>query len=251
MPGNGKWHVLYRAGMSDDSEIKGPKVKAVPHETAYPVLTRPGFAVPDAIVASAELTDVQLTVTLFVRVASGGTIRVARLAVQPVPYTGAAVTSRALRAVKVDQLAREAVRQLERPVSMREDFAEGAFQITEGADIWANHGHMRNIRNPESQMWRSLAVPGRRLTGREQAEQAARIYAEAVASGSRAPTQAVAHELGYSRSQASRMIRAARDLGLLGDLATHRGPSIFRDPNGPRPWEGNEGKESSANDQDD
>jgi hypothetical protein len=58
---------------------------------------------------------------------------------------------------------------------------------------------------------------GRVLVPRREAEQAARIYAEAVASGSRAPQKAVIDRLGCSRSRASRMIRAARDLGLLGE----------------------------------
>lgn len=222
-------------------------------DRAYPVLTRPGFAAPNELTASADLEDIGLVVTFAVRVAVGGTYHVVRLDVQPRGMgTQPVITARALRAIRLDELAREAVRKLERPVVMREDHAAGAFQITDDPErIWANYGSFRDITNPEDHIWVSRPVLGQRRTPREQAEIAARLYAEAVASGSRAPTQAVADQLGYSRSQASRMIRTARDLGLLGDQAPHRGPSIFRDPNGPRPWEENEGNRPDANDQDD
>jgi hypothetical protein len=175
----------------------------------------------------ARLDDLGLTVSFRVRVDPGGTIRVADLAIHPTasPAEGA-ITSRALRGIRLDQLAREAVRQLEQPASMREDVAPGAFQVAG---------------DPSDQAWVS-PVPGRRRAPRELAEQAARIYTEAVAKGSRAPTLAVAHELGYSRSQASRIVRAARDAGLLGGRPDQDaearpqtekpdpGPSIFRDP---------------------
>jgi hypothetical protein len=122
--------------------------------------------------------------------------------------TDAVITSRALRAIRLDYLAREAVRQLEQPVVMREDFAIGAFQFAaDAADMWASHGHVVNVQNPQDRLW--VSPPVSRLKPREQAEQAARLYAEAVASGSRAPTQAVANGLGYSRSQASRIARRA------------------------------------------
>lgn len=48
----------------------------------------------------------------------------------------------------------------------------------------------------------------------EEAELVARIYLEAVATGSRAPTMAVAHTMNRSRVQASRYVRRARELGL-------------------------------------
>lgn len=244
-------------------------VKAMRHESSFPVLIRPGVAAPSLIIANAELADVGLLVSFTVRVANGGTIRVHRLNVQPLDMTSAnpAITSRALRSIRLDELARQSVRELEQPVSMREDYAEGAFQMTADPDrIWASTMHMKDVQNPQDMLWVSRPVPGRRRTSREQAELAARVYAEAVDSGSRAPTQAVANELGYSRSQASRMIRTARDLGLLGKPTTsveaaptdqgsrvkpEAGPSIFRDPNGPRPWEENEGNRPDANDQDD
>ena len=216
------------------------EVKAIRHESARPVLTRPGYAAPSVIVASAELADVGLSLNFAVFVSPGGTFRVRRLTVSAAG-SSAAITSRALRTIRLDYLAHEAVRQHEQPVSMLPDHDSGAFQAfqfaADATDPWGSHGNFRDIRNPQDQIWRSSPALGRRLTSREQAEQAARIYTEAVATGSRAPTQAVAAELGYSRSQASRMIRTARDLGLLPN--PHQSPQP------------NEGMESSANDQDD
>lgn len=52
---------------------------------------------------------------------------------------------------------------------------------------------------------------------RGQVEQAARIYTEAVAAGSRKVQLAVVAGLGCSRTRASLLIRAARDLGLIGE----------------------------------
>lgn len=233
----------------------------VPRKTdrAYPRLTRSGFAAPSELVASADLEDIGLVVNFAVRVSVGGTINVVRLEVLPRDMgVQPVITARALRAIRLDELAREAVRKLERPVVMRPDYGPGAFQIIDDPDrIWASHGSMRDLTNPEDQIWVSRPVPGTRRTPREQAEIAARLYAEAVASGSRAPTQAVAGQLNVSRSQASRMIRTARDLGLLDKQDAephdprvdpvanppgprHRGPDIFLDPSKPRPWEGNQ-----------
>lgn len=58
---------------------------------------------------------------------------------------------------------------------------------------------------------------GRVQVPREQVEQAARLYAEAVAAGNRKVQLAVVTGLGCSRTRASLLIRAARDLGLLGE----------------------------------
>jgi sRNA-binding protein len=63
---------------------------------------------------------------------------------------------------------------------------------------------------------------GRVRVPRERAEEAARIYSEAVAAGKAGATKAVAAQLGLSRSHASVMIRAARDLGLLGEALNGR-----------------------------
>jgi hypothetical protein len=226
LPRVSPWHVLYLSGMTNPGAVEFPdKPVAWPGERSRPVLIRHGVAAPSTVHAAVKLAEFGFAVTLQIRVDVGGTIRVAEMGIhaRETPTYGA-ITSRSLRSIRLDQIARDAVRQLEYRVSMREDVAPGAFQqATDEPNTYWVPG--------------SGQVPGRRRTPREQAEEAARIYAEAVASGSRAPTNAVADALGYSRSQASRMIRTARDLGLLADTA----PT-------PRPDEGNR---PDASDQDD
>lgn len=215
--------MLYRSGMAFE-------LVSSPAERSMMLLTRPGRAAPSLIEAMARLDDLGLTLSFHVRVDPGGTIRVAALTIHPTgsPADGA-ITARALRGIRLDQLARAAVRQQEQPASMLPDVGLGAFQVPG---------------DPADQAWVS-PVPGRRRAPREKAEEAARIYIKAVASGSKAPTMAVANELGYSRSQASRLVRAARDAGLLDQAqAAPAGPpstekpepdlSIFRDP--AEPW---------------
>jgi len=251
------WHVLYLVYVTWNRPLDWPEqLRAEPGEHSRPVLVRKGVSAPSTVVAAVALPELGVAVALTVRVDVGGTVRVAELSVhaRETPTT-AAITVRALRSIKLDALAREAVRQCESPVIMREDVMPGAFQLP-GDDpnvLWVPGGGR---------------VPGRPHTPREQAERAAKLYTEAVASGSRAPTQAVAAELFCSRSHASRLIRSARDLGLLAnpgaptttpseaptapitDQKPEPGPSIFRDPNEPWPWGTNEGSKG-ANDQDD
>jgi hypothetical protein len=208
LPRVSPWHVLYLSGMTNPEAVEFPdKPIAWPGERSRPVLVRHGVAVPSPVQAAVKLAEFGFAVTLTIRVDVGGTIRVSEMGVhaRETPTVGA-ITSRSLRSIRLDHIAREAVRQLEYSVSMREDVAPGAFQQAsdDPNTFWVPGGGR---------------VAGRHRTPREQAEEAARIYAEAVDSGSRAPTQAVANQLGYSRSQASRMIRTARDLGLLGDTS--------------------------------
>lgn len=165
------------------------------------LLTRPGRAAPSLVDAMAQLDDLGLTLSFRVRVDPGGTVRVVELTINPAAPGDGAITSRALRGIRLDQLAKEAVRQQERPTTKRDDVFPGAFQVPG---------------DPANQAWLSPA-PGRRPT-RELSNEAARIYTAAVEAGSRAPTLAVANELGYSRSQASRLIKAARDTGLIGPI---------------------------------
>lgn len=217
-----------------------PQVEA--DERSRPVLIRRGVAAPSTVHAAFKLANLGVVLALVVRVDIGGTVRVAELTIhaQETPSTSA-ITSRSLRSIKLDALAREAVQRLESPVIMREDVAPGAFQLP-GDDpdtFWIPGGGR---------------VPGRPRTPREQAGEAARIYTEALDSGSKAPTKAVAAQLGYSRSQVSRMLRTARDLGLLDNTTVpaeatltvpgsrvkpEPEPSIFRAPNSPWPWEEN------------
>lgn len=211
--------MLYLDQVTYTQALRWPdELRAEPGERSAPVLIRAGAAAPSVIRAACKLGDLRIGVTLLIRVDVGGTVRVAELTIhaQETPTT-AAITSRALRSIKLDALAREAVRLLESPVVMREDVAPGAFQLP-GDDpktFWIPGGGR---------------VPGRPRTPRGQAEEAARIYSEAVEAGNRAPTKAVAAQLGYSRSQASRMIRTARDLGLLTARAINEDPRTQQVP---------------------
>lgn len=56
----------------------------------------------------------------------------------------------------------------------------------------------------------------------DRVERAALVYRQAVSAGSYAPTEAVAAELGYSRSHAARLVGQARDRGLLGRTSPGR-----------------------------
>lgn len=186
--------------------MAGLETRAVAGSTL--VLTRPGMAAPSAIDATAQLDGIGLTVSLRVRVDPGGTARVVVLSVSPLAaivghidradddgtVPPGAVTSRALRGIRLDELAREAVRQQERPAAERDDVRAGAFQLQTGGPVW-------------------YADPPIRRPRAEQVAAAARIYLAAAEKGSRAPTVAVVNELGYSRSHASRLIRQARDEG--------------------------------------
>ncbi len=111
---------------------------------------------------------------------------------------------------------------------------------------------------PEGTAWTGPAPGPVRHTAAEKVNAAARAYNAAVAAGDRAPTAATANALGYQRTQASRLIRQARDRGLIppaGEAAAqaaaewpvrgdpvanppgprHRGPGIFLDPDAPHP----------------
>lgn len=194
---------------------------------------------PNLIEAVAELPGTGVTVTLSLRVHPGGEVRVISVTVQAMEGPMGAVTTRALRAVPLDRLARDALRQLERgPVTERPDVAPHAY-------TWPGA--------PEGTFMAEPPPAERRPSPAEMVGEAARIYREASATGSRAPTLAVASALNCSRSSASRLIRAARDRGLLDPAAgepasparvdpvanppgpRHRGPDIFRDPAAPWP----------------
>jgi hypothetical protein len=199
------WHVQYRTGMAFSLVV------AHPAEGSTMLITRPGTAAPDSAIATAQLDSVGLKVRFRIRVDPGGGARVVELSVWPLAAIvrttevadgdGAvlppgAITSRALRGIRLDELAREALRQVEMPAADRSDLRPGAFQLPG---------------DPAGRTW--YADPPPRRAQADLVATAARVYTAAVAAGSRAPTLAVAHALGYSRSQASRLIRQARDDG--------------------------------------
>jgi hypothetical protein len=106
------------------------------------------------------------------------------------------ITTTVLRQVLVDQLLKEAMSKAIIPASEAPEPDPRAL----GA---ATTAHERALASAE-----------------QDARQAARIYSEAVASGSGAPAVAVANTMNRSRSQAARYIRRARELGLLPALGS-------------------------------
>jgi hypothetical protein len=192
------------------------ETRAVPGSVL--VITRPGIAAPGSINATAQLEDAGLAVGLRIRVDPGGTVRVIELRVTPLAAAvrvveradgegtvpPGAVTSRALRGIRIDELARAALRQQERPVVERGDLGAGVLQL------------------PGDPCHRTWYTGAPRPPRAELVTDAARAYAEAVTAGSRSPTMAVANALGCSRSQASRLIRQARDGGELTSAGVRR-----------------------------
>jgi hypothetical protein len=162
------------------------------------------MAVPAVILAQAAIAELDLSVIMRIRVNPGGTWRIVELLVTPLSAGGlqhdmvtnppGAVTVRALRGLRLDAIARQAVAQEELPVVSRADVRAGAFQV-EGRELTY------------------LADP--RMSRSDLVEAAARAYNQAVVAGSRAPVQAVMAALGYSRGHASRFIREARDSGAI------------------------------------
>ncbi len=102
-------------------------------------------------------------------------------------------------ATVVDQLIKRAVTQLEEPCEEAPQASKfpGAFRLPDDAEgtFYLGARFARRARPMSAEL----------------VSEAARIYNAAVAAGSRSPALAVANELGYSRSQASRLIRAARN----------------------------------------
>ncbi|TLW93552.1 hypothetical protein FFT09_09215 [Saccharomonospora piscinae] len=170
-------HRPYRPGMP--RQPKNFSIAWVSIEPLSPtgyLPTGPDTAVPTRFIASFALEQPQASVTIEVFVGADLRPVVVDLAIRA--NVKEPITTSVLRRVLVDQLLSRAL-------------AEAAVP-----------------REPTDQ-------PRHRRKVDQEAELAARIYLEAVATGSRAPTMAVAHTMNRSRAQASRYVRRARELGLL------------------------------------
>lgn len=186
-----------------DSTISAVRIE----ETRQAGLIRTGrdTAVPSRFGATIKLQQPELTVWLDVIVAQAGTRpRVVQLQVHV--DARASVTTSIMRRVLVDQLLNAAMSAATIRIEGRPQLHQDGFSAP--AD-------------PDGQAWvspppRSVAHGDAELRAR--ATEAARIYSDAVAGGSRAPAVAVANEMGYSRAQVARYIRRARELGLLPPL---------------------------------
>jgi hypothetical protein len=174
------------------------------------MLVAPDREVPAWFDAEIKLADFPLTVTITVVIGLGYEAFAKR--VELVAADGSAVTTSGIRKVLVDQLVKAAVAEASTPVQRRDELVvsgEGAAWETAGPGPLGEPGPIfRMTVQPFPATTRQQRLD-------ERARQAAKIYAAAVNSGSRAPGDAVATEMGYSRSQAARYIRRARELGIL------------------------------------
>lgn len=160
-------------------------------------------AVPSLLDAEIHLIDPPVVVRLLIEVADDGRSRVCEFQVTPASIRDSVTTSM-LRKLPIDELVRRTLERATRAdLRPRPDIHPGAYQLST---------------DPEHQAWvspepqpggRGRAVPGSRV------RRAAEIYQQAVANGDKAPTEAVAREMGYSRPTAARDVRAAREMGLL------------------------------------
>ena len=158
--------------------------------------------VPRKFWARFQLVRPKLEVVALIWIASPGnrpTIRQLTM----VANENTPVTTTVLRRVLVDQLIKEAVKAAAMPT-----------RVVTGLDV-AGHAY-----EAHGGIWVGPApqpLSGRgRDTANGNAEAAARIYSAATASGSRAPGMEVKAQMHISRSTATRHIRRARELGLLG-----------------------------------
>lgn len=156
----------------------------------------PDNAVPVSFEAYFQLGEPPAAVRIEVFVTPGLGPVVLELGIRS--NTAMPVTTSVLRQVPVDQLLREAMAAAVVPVSVREEWLA---TLPPGMTAMA----------PES---------GAQTQADLDAHTAAQIYAEAVASGSRAPAVVVGNTMGRSRAQAARYLRRARELGLLPPLGS-------------------------------
>jgi hypothetical protein len=219
---------------------------ALPIEPAVPVRNGLTTAIPDHFEVFARVEGLNIRIEARAAFGAGGHVRVTGLTVNPADFVSGTITSSGLRrAVLVDELVRRAIAELEVP-------------WTDLPDAGLNVGQVPGDQPGEA--WYSPPSGQRRRPQEDLVAQAARIYNAALEKGSRAPTMAVGLQLRYSRSQASRLVRAAREQGLIAPDAwpapggtvlidpytkpqeRHRGPDIFQDPEEPIQAEPSRGK---------
>jgi hypothetical protein len=155
------------------------------------------------------------------------------------------VTLTVLRKITVDQIIREAIGQLEQPITSAEAETgiRGTFRVPGAAKVWR--------RGSADTVWADggVGIPGDgrgRDTSTGRLWQVARIYQSAVAAGM-PPVKAVAEEMSCSRSTAGRLVGEARKAGFLEPTTPGRvsavpgavpeapiepvpGPAVFLDP---------------------
>lgn len=163
-------------------------IRVSPHHGTTLVRTGPTTGAPATFSTTCYVDRSRIAIIGTIRVLPGGHAAMVEMTIQPGPATGSIdtpVTTSALRRVHVDQIVKAAL-------------AEATVDMPPGSDVDAE----RVTERVQSSV-------------KARASGAAKVYADAVAQGSKAPTEAVAAALGVSRPQASRYVRAARDAGLL------------------------------------
>ncbi|TKA11730.1 hypothetical protein [Actinacidiphila oryziradicis] len=183
-----------------DVKIAGAFV--TPGERAAWVRTSDDTAVPSNIQALLHLDEPPVAVQMVITVDAGARAIIREFAVSP-RERDVPISTSLLRRIPVDYLLRVALDRASVSVKRRPDIHEGAFQLRG---------------DPEHQAWVSPAPPkpGRgHEASADRVQQAADVYKQALASGSRSPGMEVATAMGYSRATAARDIRLARERGLL------------------------------------
>jgi hypothetical protein len=168
--------------------------------------TGPDTAVPSRFEASFQLASPEAAVTMEVFV--GADLRPVVIELRIRSKVRTPVTTSMLRTVLVDQLLQAALEKATVPSSVRDEWL---------AELPPGSGGAAGTTPPPS------ADERVRGNAEEDARTAARVYKEALASGSRAPAVAVAHTMNRSRAQVARYIRRAREMGLLPALDSSRG----------------------------
>jgi hypothetical protein len=165
--------------------------------------TGPGTAVPSRFEAHFVVGAPEASVTIEVSV--GADIRPVVVDMAIHAKVSTPITTSMLRQVLVEQLLQRAMTEATVPVEVRTEWlATLPGSVQDSA---------RQAGSPPEPML--TAAERARAQFDADARTAARVYQEALAAGSPAPTMAVAHTMSRSRAQASRYIRRARELDLL------------------------------------
>jgi hypothetical protein len=187
--------------------------RAQAEERSAAIRNGPQTAIPSRFTAVARLVEPPVHVSLWAVADNDGYghVRVWRLEIENAEAMSAgSITTSRLRELLVDQLVKRAVKELEVPWTARPEHGEDAFEIPGDSEATVRVG---------------LPPAGeRRALPDVSVDEAATIYNDAVHAGNRAPTLAVARELDYSRSHASRLIREARRRGLIPAVRGGRKP---------------------------
>jgi hypothetical protein len=185
-------------------------VSVEPREPTGYLQIGPDTAVPTLFEANVQLANPEAAVAIEVFV--GGDLRPVVIELRIRTKVRTPVTTSMLRTVLVDQMLQAAMEEATVPLSVREDWlATLPPAIASQAPTWETQTAPPSA---EQRVSRNAEVDART---------AARVYQEALATGSKAPAVVVAHTMNRSRAQVARYIRRAREMGLLPALEPTQG----------------------------